>query len=105
MGWVLTGRLLWGAADSRGAVGEVAGGCRVVEALQVVGGAVHGGHAVAPVGAVGHLRVAMAQDGGVGVGLRGGASGGGKEEDGRRDLHPGGGPGEWPGEWRRGRRA
>ena len=43
-------------------MGKIAGSCRVIEALQVVWGTVDWGHAVASVGTVGNLCVAMCKD-------------------------------------------
>ena len=56
---LLTGRLLRRAAHARGSMGKIAGGCRVIEALQVVGGTVDRGHAVTSVCTVGNLCVTM----------------------------------------------
>ena len=43
-------------------MGKIAGSCGVIEALQVVGGAVDRGHAVTSVCTVGNLCVAMCKD-------------------------------------------
>ena len=59
---LLTGRLLRRATHAWGSMGEVARGCWVIEALQVVGGAVDWRDTIASIGAVGHLSVPMGQD-------------------------------------------
>ena len=72
-------------------MGKIAGGCRVIEALQVVGGTVDRGDAVASVGAVRHLSVTMVgQDRrvcfcfGFGFGLDEGR----RQEERSQDQHP-----------------
>ena len=86
---LLTGRLLRRAAHARGSMGKIAGGCRVIEALQVVGGTVDRGDAVASVGAVRHLSVTMVgQDRRVRLCLSFGLDEGRRQEERSQDQHP-----------------
>ena len=70
-------------------MGKIAGSCRVIEALQVVGGTVHRWDAVASVGAVRHLSVTMVgQDRRVCFCLSFGLDEGRRQEDRSQDQHP-----------------
>ena len=80
------------AADPGRAVRQVAGSRRVVEALQVVGGAEDGGHAAAAVGAVAGSLVAVARGRVVAAqqqrGLRGGLGTTEAEQRGQGEQRP-----------------